>query len=121
MCLVALAVWGAEAALRPGSFAAASGVRLIMVQEPDCRFCRQWEADIGPRYARSAEGRFAPLERVRRNAPAISGLAPVVYTPTFIVLRGGEEIGRITGYPGPEYFWEELDPILAVAGYSPGL
>ena len=99
----------------------ASSVRLIMVEEPGCRFCRQWDAEIAPGYRKSAEGRFAPLKRVRRGAPEIKGLAPVVYTPTFLVIRSGEELGRITGYPGAEYFYGELRPILAAAGFFPDL
>lgn len=101
--------------------AAGSGIRLIMVEEKGCRFCKKWDAEIGPAYAKSAEGRFAPLKRVRRGAPEIRGLNPVVYTPTFIVVRRGEEIGRITGYPGQDYFWSELAPILAAAGFAPSL
>jgi len=121
-CLAALVVWGLAPAGHPVATAAPpSGIRLLMVEEPGCRFCRMWDADIGRSYARSAAGRFAPLERVRRSAAVLEGLAPVVYTPTFIVMRRGEEIGRVTGYPGPDYFWTELDPILATAGYAPGL
>jgi hypothetical protein len=99
----------------------ASSVRLVMVEEPGCRFCRQWDAEIAPGYRKSDEGRFAPLKRVRRGAPEIKGLAPVVFTPTFLVMRSGEELGRITGYPGAEYFYSELRPILASAGFFPDL
>src|SRR4029453_3238313 len=88
--------------------AAGSDIRLVMVEEKGCRFCKMWEAQIGRAYPKSAEGRFAPLKRVRRGAPEIRGFNPVVYTPTFIVVRSGEEIGRITGYPGQDYFWSEL-------------
>lgn len=101
--------------------ATAPGVRLVMVEEPGCRFCRKWDAEIAPGYRKSAEGRFAPLKRVRRGAAEIKGLPPVVFTPTFIVLRRGEELGRITGYPGADYFYGELRPILAAAGFFPPL
>lgn len=104
-----------DLATRPAD--AASGVRLVMVEEPGCRFCRKWDAEIAPGYRKSVEGRFAPLKRVRRGAPELAGLAPVVYTPTFVVMRSGEELGRITGYPGAEYFYGELRPILAAAGF----
>lgn len=96
-------------------------VRLIMVEEVACRFCRAWTAEIEPGYSKSPEGRFAPLLRVTRGAPEIRSLAPVTYTPTFIVLHGSEELGRITGYPGADYFYDELRPILAAAGFFPGL
>ena len=92
-----------------------------MVEEPGCRFCRKWSEEIGPGYRKSAEGRFAPLKRVQRGADEIKGLAPVVFTPTFVVMRSGEELGRITGYPGADYFYTELRPILASAGFFPGL
>ncbi len=110
---------GASHGARP----AVSDVRLIMVEEAGCRFCRKWDTEIAPGYARSAEGRFAPLKRVRRGAPELARLAPIVFTPTFVVVRSGsgEEVGRITGYPGADYFYGELAPILAVAGFLPGL
>lgn len=117
-------MWVAAALLISGgtrTAAAASGVELIMVEEVGCRFCRRWDAEIGHAYAKSAEGRFAPLKRVRREAPEVKGLKPVVYTPTFIVMRGGEEIGRVTGYPGRDYFWPELDEILSSIGFMRGL
>ncbi len=100
---------------------AAAGVRLIMVEEPGCRFCRKWDAEIAPGYRKSAEGRFAPLRRVRRGDPELKGLAPIVFTPTFVVIRSGEELGRITGYPGADYFYPELRPILSAAGFFPSL
>lgn len=113
---------GSEAAPREAPRSSYNhGIRLIMVEEPGCRFCRKWDAEIGPGYRKTTEGRFAPLKRVQRGAAEIKGLAPVVFTPTFVVMRSGEELGRITGYPGADYFYEELRPILATAGLFPGL
>ncbi|MBL3206218.1 thioredoxin family protein, partial [Klebsiella pneumoniae] len=31
------------------------------------------------------------------------------YTPTFILVDGGREIGRIEGYPGADFFWGLLE------------
>jgi len=108
--------------LSPRAVAAAdAGVLLIMVEEKGCRYCIKWDADVGSGYQKSDEGRFAPLKRVKRGAAAIRSFNPVVYTPTFIVVRSGEEIGRITGYPGRAYFWSELKVLLASVGYFPGL
>lgn len=111
---------GALAAPRSG-VVPGQDVRLIMVEEVACRFCRQWTAEIEPGYGKTAEGRFAPLTRVTRGDPEVRNLAPITHTPTFIVLQGGEELGRITGYPGADYFYEELRVILAAAGFFPGL
>lgn len=101
--------------------AGSTGLSLIMVDEPGCVYCRKWEAEIGGGYARSAQGRFAPLVKVRRKSRELSGFNPVIYTPTFILVRRGEELGRITGYPGRQYFYSELDLLLAAAGFAPGL
>jgi hypothetical protein len=97
----------------------ASSVRLIMVEAPNCIYCRKWDAEIGKSYAKSDEGHFAPLTRVLRDSPILKDFTPAIFTPTFIVVRGTEEVGRITGYPGHIFFWEELHPILVAAGYPP--
>ena len=96
-------------------------VTLIMVDEPGCQYCRKFDVEIGRGYPRTREGHFAPLVRVRRKSAQLSRFNPVIYTPTFILTRRGEELGRITGYPGAEYFYAELSDLLAKAGYAPGL
>lgn len=106
---------------RQSAFAFASGdrVTLLMVEQPGCRFCAKWNADIGPAYEQSVEGKFAPLMRVQRDAKVLQNLKPVVFTPTFIVMSGSNEVGRITGYPGRDYFWSELRDALLPAGFEP--
>jgi hypothetical protein len=102
---------------------ATSRVALIMVDDPNCRYCRQFEAEIGRGYPKTAEGRFAPLIKVLRKSPRLSSFAPVIYTPTFLLVRETTEIGRITGYPGVDFFYGELGELLARAGFaqaSPG-
>ncbi|MCC7252014.1 thioredoxin [Hyphomicrobium sp.] len=114
-------VAGLGALAAPRDVPSGEGVRLIMVEEVACRFCRQWSAEIEPGYGKTAEGRFAPLTRVLRGDPEVRNLAPITYTPTFIVMQGSDELGRITGYPGADYFYVELRVILAAAGFFPGL
>lgn len=117
-CFAALAAFAAALALA-ASTAAAAGTRLIMVEQDGCRYCIDWDREIGPGYPKSAEGRFAPLKRVKRGDKALKGFNPVIYTPTFIVERNGEEVGRVTGYAGKMFFYEELDEQLRKAGFTP--
>jgi hypothetical protein len=121
-------VSGAAAGLKPrtipqgvpqGVTVAAAGIQLIMVEQRGCQYCLKWDRDVGRVYPRTSEGRFAPLRRVGRNAAALKNFAPVIYTPTFIVTRNGAETGRISGYPGEPYFWEELGVLLRDIGYVP--
>jgi hypothetical protein len=106
------------AAAAPPLAAAAADVALIMVEDDSCVYCVRWHAEVGQAYAKSAEGRFAPLERHRLRDPEIAFLRNVRYTPTFVLVRGDTEIGRITGYPGAELFWEQLAGLMAAAGFK---
>lgn len=92
-------------------------VKLLMVEQPGCRYCIEWDNEIGPIYPKSQEGQFAPLRRVQREDPALKAFKPVIYTPTFLVVRDGVEVGRVTGYAGKIFFWEELNEELNKAGF----
>jgi thioredoxin-related protein len=98
--------------------AVAAAHRLVMVEDDGCVYCVRWHNEVGQAYANSAEGRFAPLDRRRIKDPDIAFLRNIRYTPTFVLLRGSEEIGRITGYPGVEFFWPLLAELFAKAGFK---
>ena len=73
--------------------------------------------EIAPGYAKSDEGRIAPLRRVDINddIPAdLSGIPVERFTPTFVLVENGEEVGRIRGYPGSEFFWFLVDDLIAM-------
>ena len=96
-------------------FIPTTGVSIEDVVErnaPVVPWLRRWHKEVGPAYPGSDEGRRAPLDRRERNDPALAGLAPVIYTPTFILVRDGREVDRLVGYPGAMYFWTELDTML---------
>lgn len=105
--------------LTPASAAAqtsAAGAELVMIEEDWCPWCARWHEEIGAVYAKTAEGRRAPLRRMDIHGPAVPALAlspRVHYTPTFVLMRRGEEVGRIEGYPGEDFFWPLLNQLLA--------
>ena len=94
-----------------------------MVEQPGCTYCAEWHAVIGPIYPKTPEGAFAPLRLVQKAELNESGIAfarPVVYTPTFVLVEEGAEIGRIEGYPGEDFFWAMLGLMLAAkTDYDP--
>lgn len=92
--------------------AVAVGPHLVMIEEPGCSFCLRWERDVEPGYVRSEEGRIAPLVKRMRGDPSIADIPRVVYTPTFVLLRGGDEVGRIVGYAGADLFWWQLGELM---------
>lgn len=92
-------------------------VVLLMVQDRGCPYCARWEAEVGRSYRLSEEGKFAPLAVRMRGDPEIAQLKKIVYSPTFVMLAYGREVGRIVGYQGSDLFWMELEPLIAKAGF----
>ena len=94
-------------------------LRLMMVDQQGCFYCAQWDAEIGPGFDQSAEGRMAPLMRVDIDGPWPDGIvldsAPAL-TPAFILLERGVELGRIEGYVGAKYFYPVLTEMMKDAG-----
>lgn len=100
-----------------GPVRAEDGFDLVMVEQRGCTYCIRWHADVGPEYPITPEGKFAPLRVVDLRAlPDDLTLARrPVFTPTFILVRDGQEIGRIEGYPGEDFFWALLGRLLTEA------
>ena len=95
----------------PRAFAA--GLELVMVERAGCAWCARWNAEIAPLYAKTAEGAQAPLRRHDLAAGQPPGAnEPVRFTPTFLLLREGKELGRVTGYFDESIFWGLLGQLL---------
>lgn len=106
----------------PATAGIGDGLRLLMVDDDGCVYCRKWDAEVGGFYEESAVGRIVPLERRKKRHQDLGPYEPLAYTPTFVLVRDGAEVGRIVGYPGPEMFWAELQRLMVKAGpaTSPG-
>jgi hypothetical protein len=93
----------------------ARAAELVYVFEPGCPYCRLWDREIAPVYPRTAEAKQAALLPLDRRDPALAEIkfaGPVRYTPTFVLVKDGVELGRIEGYPGEDFFWSRLDGLL---------
>ena len=95
------------------------GLRLVMVDDDACVYCRKWDAEVGSVYVQSPVGKVAPLTRRKKRHSDLAPYEPLAYTPTFILVRDGAEIGRIVGYPGADFFWVELERLIAKSGPLP--
>lgn len=105
-------------ALAAGMLAASSvrAAELLMLEQPGCVWCAKFNEEIAPAYPKTAEGSRAPLRRVdiTEDWPDdLAGIARERFTPTFVLIDEGEEVGRIRGYPGDEFFWYLLDQLIA--------
>lgn len=93
----------------------AGAAELIMFEDAGCMWCARFNAEIAPIYPKTDEGKRAPLRRVDsgKALPAELGFIETErYTPVFVLVDGGREIGRIRGYPGEDHFWGLLGMLL---------
>jgi len=95
---------------------------LVMFERPGCGWCARFNAEIAPIYAKTDEGRALPLRRVDLTEPLpadLTGIDPGAFTPTFVVVDQGREIGRIRGYPGDAFFFGLLGRIMNATNGTP--
>ena len=98
------------------SVSAVNAAELVAVMRASCPYCRAWDIEVGRVYERTQEGRTAPLRRIDIDnvGEAPYGLSePVRYTPTFILVDDGRELGRIVGYSDEGMFWGLLSGLLS--------
>lgn len=99
----------------PNTAHADGRIELLMFESAACKWCDLWRKEIGPVYAKSEEGRIAPLRPVSIRAPRpgeLKGITGVVFTPTFVLWDGKREFGRILGYGGEIQFWGLLEALI---------
>jgi hypothetical protein len=107
-----------------GAAQSVHAAELLMYELQGCPWCKLWRAEIGPAYPQSAEGLRAPLRVVDLRGPPPEGITlekPVRTSPTFVLVEGGREVGRITGYPGADFFWPLLNELLAKLDPKPAI
>ena len=95
----------------------AFAAELVMYTRNGCPFCLRFEREVAPVYAKTPEGKAAPLRRIDLPAGGVRGEGlrePVIATPTFVLVDDGREVGRITGYLNDDMFWGLLGRLVAV-------
>lgn len=86
----------------------AHAAELVMFEQKSCVWCQKFDREIAPAYDKTTEGRRAPLRRVDFAKPLPADLSFVTrerFTPVFVLVDAGREVGRIRGYPGETFFW----------------
>ncbi len=89
----------------------APAAELVMVEQDGCHWCAKWNAEIAPIYPKTDIGQQAPLRRVDlHDLPNdIAFETPPIFTPSFVLVEDGQELARMEGYPGDEFFWYLLE------------
>lgn len=78
-----------------------------MFERKGCAYCARWDREIGAAYGLTEEGRQAPLRKINLEdgQPGLALDSPVRFSPTFVLMKDGREVGRITGYMNDAMFW----------------
>ena len=94
---------------------AAAETELLMFESAGCSYCIRWHAEVGPEYPITPEGLAAPLRTLSLadgRDSAYDLVSRPRFTPTFVLVQDGVEVGRIEGYPGEDFFWGLLGRLL---------
>lgn len=99
-----------------GRVARAATTRFVMMERHDCPWCRRWHREVGAAaWDASDLGRRAPIRRVdvaQGLPPDLQFLATWRFTPTFVLVEHGREVGRMIGYQGDLFFWQQAEALL---------
>ncbi|MCW8842576.1 MAG: thioredoxin family protein [Rhodobacteraceae bacterium] len=98
-----------------GSLLPAWAVELVIVEQAGCYSCRLWNEEIAPIYPKTEAGQFAPLRRaeLRHKPQDLTYARAINFTPTFLLIEDGQEVARLEGYPGEDFFWWHIEKMLA--------
>lgn len=93
----------------------AEAAQLVMIDSRACGYCQRFKHDIAPSYSANNLGKRAPLRVVsvwKKWPQDLKSVKPVRFTPVFILVNQGKEVGRFYGYSGRADFWARLEVLL---------
>ncbi len=107
-----IAVFVSLAAFYPTRSVAAE---LVYFYAIGCPVCAKWNREVGTIYNKTDEAKRLPLRRQDKNKKRPADLAfirGIVFTPTFVLVEKGKEVGRIIGYVNDYFFWGQVDSLI---------
>ena len=93
----------------------ANAAELLYFYSDACEYCEQWDEEVGAIYSKTEEARLLKLrpvdihEQIPKDIDYVKG---VIYTPTFVAIDGGREVGRIVGYGSDMFFWQHMEVLI---------
>ena len=94
----------------------AGAAELVMVDMRACPYCAKFRSEVAPTYETTEVGKIAPLRTVsalKKWPDDLAQVQPAPYTPVFILVENGQEVGRFAGYTSAADFWSQLKPLIA--------
>lgn len=93
-----------------------SAAELVYFHSEACPVCDRWNEEVGTIYPKTEESQRLPLRKqsIHDDVPKdLTFVNAVGFTPTFVVVEDGREVGRITGYVNDMFFWQHIEEMIA--------
>jgi thioredoxin-related protein len=101
--------------------AGAQAMDLVMFESQSCGTCKLFKREVLPAYAASPAGKVFPLWVVEMGSKLSFRInQPVTFTPTFVWVDNGVEVGRFSGYFGREQFFSIVNKAASVYNHKNG-
>jgi hypothetical protein len=81
---------------------------IVVFEVDNCTVCGAFRDHVLPRYRQSPRAAELPIRFVDVNEADVTKMklaAPIQMVPTMVMMRGGQEVDRISGYTGPDNFF----------------
>jgi len=111
-----LTVWATTLWAVPASPARAA--ELVYFYSDACTVCERWNEEVGGIYNKTEEAQRLTLRRqnIHEDKPAdLAFVKAVTFTPTFVAIEEGREVGRMVGYISDYFFWEQMSGLIKKA------
>lgn len=101
----------------PARLPAGDVVELVVFEVDGCAYCVMFRRDILPAYLLTPRAHDVPMRFVDLNefGRGIKLEGPIEIVPTVVLVRNNREAGRISGYSGPESFFQLVRYLLSRA------
>lgn len=116
--LLSLPLGASRADLDTASVPSHVAFELVVVEADGCIYCKLFRRDVLPAYEASRQGKEAPVRFLDVNDIETARLdlkTAVDVVPTFVIVKSQHEVGRISGYIGPENFFHSINYLIASA------
>ncbi len=104
--------------------AASAGARamdLIMIESQSCGTCKLFKREVLPIYSSTPAGKVFPLWVVEMGSKLSFRInEPVTFTPTFVWVDNGVEVGRFSGYFGKDKFFSIVNKAASAYNHKHG-
>ena len=107
----------AARSIETGPLPAGDEVELVVFEVDGCNYCRLFRRDVLPAYMMSPRAGDVPIRFVDLNdgTGGIRLTSQIDVVPTAVLVRNNRETGRISGYSGPESFFQLMRYLLSRA------